>query len=65
MRAMTLADCPVCGRRELRGARSLHTVVTRRGDVLAMTCRGCDAELSAASSLLLALPNRSTVAAVA
>ena len=63
--AMTLSDCPVCGRRELRGTRSLHTVATRRGDVLATTCRGCGAELSAASSLLLRLPARSTVPAVA
>jgi hypothetical protein len=53
---MTLSDCSLCGRRELRGARSIHTFETARGPVLALTCRGCGAELSAASSLVLRRP---------
>src|SRR3546814_20921800 len=50
---MNLSDCPVCGRRELRGARSLHTVRTTRGDLFALTCRGCGAALAAGSNRLL------------
>jgi hypothetical protein len=50
---MHLSDCPRCGRRELRGARSLHTVTTRRGSVFASSCRGCGAELSAATNRVL------------
>ncbi|MGH9274127.1 MAG: hypothetical protein ACRDZU_05705 [Acidimicrobiales bacterium] len=50
---MHLSDCPRCGRRELRGARSLHTVTTGRGNVFASTCRGCGAELSASTSRVL------------
>ena len=50
---MILCDCPRCGRRELRGPRSLHTVPTARGEVLAMTCRRCGSVLSAAHSEVL------------
>ncbi len=50
---MTLSDCPRCGRRELRGLRALHSVRTAHGDVLALTCRHCGAEVSAASNRLL------------
>ena len=50
---MTLCDCPSCGRRELRGLRSLHSVPTNRGYVLALTCRRCGAEVSAATSRLV------------
>jgi hypothetical protein len=50
---MTLSDCPSCGRRELRGLRALHSLPTRHGDVLAITCRRCGAEISAASGRLL------------
>ena len=50
---MTLSDCPVCGRRELRGERSLHPFSTPRGDVLALTCRRCGSVLTAGSSRLL------------
>ena len=50
---MTLCDCPRCGRRELRGLRALHSVPTAHGDVLAMTCRRCGAEVSAATSRLV------------
>ena len=59
---MHLTDCPHCGRRELRGARSLHTVATPRGDVLASTCRGCGAELAAADNRLLVRPSLDSVA---
>lgn len=62
---MTLSDCPTCGRRELRGARSLHTVGTPRGDVLATTCRGCGAALSAATSTLLRPAAITAITAVA
>jgi C4-type Zn-finger protein len=50
---MTLCDCPSCGRRELRGLRSLHSIPTTRGHVLALTCRRCGAEVSAATNHLL------------
>ena len=50
---MTLSDCPRCGRRELRGSRSLHLEHTARGDVLATTCRGCGEPLSAGWSRVL------------
>lgn len=50
---MTLCDCPRCGRRELRGPRSLHPVPTRRGQVLAVTCRGCGAVLRAGTREVL------------
>jgi hypothetical protein len=50
---MFLSDCPACGRRELRGDRSLHPVETARGAVLASRCRGCGAQLAAASNRLL------------
>lgn len=53
---MHLSHCALCGRRELRGDRSIHTVSTPRGDVLATTCRGCGAELSVASSQVLRRP---------
>jgi hypothetical protein len=59
---MHLSDCPRCGRRELRGARSLHTVTTHRGNVFASTCRGCGAELSASTNRVL---RPSTIADVA
>lgn len=50
---MVLSDCPSCGRRELRGDRALHTVATPRGDVLATSCQGCGAQLSAGTNRLL------------
>jgi hypothetical protein len=50
---MTFSDCPICGRRELRGERSLHSFGTPKGDVLALTCRRCGSELSAATSRVL------------
>ena len=50
---MILADCPRCGRRELRGSRSVHLYGTDHGNVLAVTCRSCGAELVAGTSELL------------
>ncbi len=50
---MNLSDCPVCGRRELRGERSLHPYSTPHGSVLALTCRRCGSVLSAGSSRVL------------
>lgn len=50
---MHLSHCPVCGRRELRGARSIRSVRTAHGLVLATTCRGCGAELSVATNRVL------------
>jgi len=50
---MTLSDCPICGRRELRGERSLHAFPTAGGDVLALTCRRCGSVLTAGSSRVL------------
>ena len=60
---MTLCDCPHCGRRELRGLRALHSLRTDHGDVLALTCRRCGAEVSAAhGQLLRAAPATSLIA---
>ena len=50
---MHLSDCAVCGRRELRGERSLHAFPTGTGEVLALTCRRCGSVLSAGSSRVL------------
>lgn len=61
-RDMHLTDCPHCGRRELRGARSLHTVTTARGNVFATSCRGCGAELSVATNRVLRQPTIDQVA---
>ena len=57
-RAMTLSDCPICGRRELRGERSLRAFPTPRGDVLAITCRRCGSVLSASTSRVLRAAER-------
>ena len=51
--AMTLSDCPICGRRELRGERSLRPFHTPRGDVLSIACRRCGSVLSAGSNRVL------------
>lgn len=59
---MHLSDCPVCGRRELRGARSIHAFSTARGNVLASDCRGCGAVLAASDSRLLRRPAAAFVA---
>jgi hypothetical protein len=50
---MTLSDCPICGRRELRAERSLRPFHTPRGDVLSISCRRCGSVLSAAGSRVL------------
>lgn len=50
---MTLSDCPICGRRELRGERSLRPFATPRGDVLSLSCRRCGSVLSAGTSQVL------------
>jgi hypothetical protein len=50
---MTLSDCPICGRRELRGERSLRPFATPRGDVLSIACRRCGSVLSARSGRVL------------
>ncbi len=50
---MTLSDCPICGRRELRGERSLRAFPTPRGDVLSVSCRRCGSVLSAGTSRVL------------
>jgi hypothetical protein len=59
---MHLIDCPHCGRRELRGARNLHTVATPTGAVLASTCRACGAVVAASDSRLLGAPALGSVA---
>jgi uncharacterized Zn finger protein len=39
---MFLTDCPTCGLRELRGARSIETLVsTERGMAVVYRCHGC------------------------
>jgi hypothetical protein len=50
---MTLADCPRCGRRELRGNSAVHLARTDRGDLFAVTCRSCGAVLSAGTNRIL------------
>lgn len=40
---MFVCDCPTCGRRELRGPRSLHPVSTPAGVRWTASCRGCGA----------------------
>ncbi len=50
---MHLSNCPTCGRRELRGDRSVHSFRTADGDVLALTCRRCGTVLAASSHRLL------------
>jgi hypothetical protein len=42
---MFVCDCPICGRRELRGLRSLFTVPTDAGAVFAARCRGCGTDV--------------------
>jgi hypothetical protein len=59
---MHLSHCTLCGRRELRGARSLHAIATPRGDVLGSTCRGCGAELAASDNRVLQRPAADIVA---
>ena len=59
---MTLADCPRCGHRELRGLASLHTVHTDHGDLLALACRRCGATLAAGTSRVIK-PNQLTAVA--
>ena len=40
---MFLTDCPTCGLRELRGARSIETLVsTDRGHALVYRCHRCE-----------------------
>jgi hypothetical protein len=40
---MFLTDCPTCGLRELRGARSIETLVTTdRGHAMVYRCHRCE-----------------------
>jgi hypothetical protein len=39
--SMFLCDCPTCGRRELRGARSLHPLPVGDGIDWIAHCRAC------------------------
>jgi len=40
---MFLTDCPTCGLRELRGARSIETLVsTDRGHAVVYRCHRCE-----------------------
>jgi len=59
---MHLSNCTVCGRRELRGDSSLHPVALGGAVVLASTCRGCGAELSASTSRVVRRPSLDGVA---
>lgn len=43
---MLLLECTICGRRELRGTRSLFMVPSPAGTRFAMTCRGCGHDLT-------------------
>ena len=55
---MTLSDCPICGRRELRGERSLRPFHTPRGEVLSISCRRCGSVLSAGTGRVLRAADR-------
>ena len=55
---MTLSDCPICGRRELRGERSLRPFPTPRGEVLSISCRRCGSVLSAGTGRVLRAADR-------
>lgn len=57
-----LADCPRCGRRELRGSRGVHVAHTDRGDVFALTCRRCGARMAAGTNRLLGASPMDSVA---
>jgi uncharacterized Zn finger protein len=50
---MILSDCPTCGRRELRGLRSVHAHHTSQGTSLAVTCTACGSVLRAGTNRLL------------
>ena len=50
---MILSDCPTCGRRELRGVRSVHAHHSTGGDTLAITCNGCGSVLRAGTNRVL------------
>lgn len=50
---MILSDCSTCGRRELRGLRSVHAHHTERGATLAVTCSACGSVLRAGTNHLL------------
>jgi uncharacterized Zn finger protein len=50
---MILSDCPSCGRRELRGIRSVHAHHVSGGDALAITCNGCGSVLRAGTNRVL------------
>lgn len=43
---MFVCDCPHCGRRELRSARSLHPLATPDALLWLTTCRGCGLEVT-------------------
>jgi hypothetical protein len=61
---MFRCDCPSCGRRELRGPRSLFTVSTPAGRAFAARCRGCGADVHVSGpSLPLAEPREPATAA--
>ncbi|MBA2282593.1 MAG: hypothetical protein H0W25_15385 [Acidimicrobiia bacterium] len=38
---MFVCDCPSCGRRELRGSRSLFSIPAPAGPILVSACRAC------------------------
>ena len=60
---MFICDCPICGRRELRGPRSLYTVPTATGDAFAARCRGCGADVHVSGPAFAATGTRESTAA--
>jgi hypothetical protein len=48
-----LADCPRCGRRELRGIRGAHVQHTGAGDLVSLACRRCGATVTAGTNGVL------------
>ena len=61
--SMFICDCPICGRRELRGPRSLYTVPTATGDAFAARCRACGADVHVSGPAFPATGTRVSTAA--
>lgn len=50
IRSMFVCECPHCGRRELRGARSLHPLPAGDGIDWVAHCRACGQAVTIAES---------------
>ncbi len=55
---MLLCDCPSCGRRELRGARSIVPMSGPAGTTFGVACRHCGTVVPASGRGPLTRPSR-------